>query len=201
MDSVKISGIERPSLGKVATKANRASGAIPCVLYGIDNNIHFTSTWNDVRHLVYTPDFKLAEIEVGGKSYKAILKDIQYHPATEQILHIDFLCLVPNTVIKLEVPLRLIGTAVGVKSGGKLIQSVRKVKIKCMPEGIVDHVSIEISKLDLGQTARVKDIIPTEGVEITMSPSIPVVIIEIPRALRSAAAAEAKAAASGAKKK
>ena len=195
MQSIAISGNPRVELGKVATKTNRTEGVIPCVLYGLDELAHFTVTAKDVRYLVYTPDFKIAELSLEGKTYRTILKDVQFHPISEAILHIDFLKLTEGQPVKVDVPLRLVGSAPGVKSGGRLIQPVRKVKIKCLPETLVDQVQLDISGLDLGQTSRVRDIIAQEGIEIMMSPSIPAVTIEIPRALRSAATAEAKTVA------
>lgn len=194
MEVVKINGIVRAGLGKKATKADRNSEAIPCVLYGGKENVHFTTTWSDVRHLIYTPDFKTAELTIDGTSYNAILKDTQFHPATEKILHVDFLTLIPGQPIKVSIPLRLKGTSPGVKAGGKLIQSVRKIKVKCLPEALVDEMFLDITPLELGQTSRVRDVIAQEGLEIMMSPAVPVVLIEIPRALRSAATADAKAA-------
>ena len=194
MEVVKISGIVRNGIGKVATKLDRKNQTIPCVLYGGKDNVHFTITWSEVRHLIFTPDFKQAALTIEGKSYNAILKEVQFHPATEQIMHVDFLSLTPGTPIKVQVPLRLTGVSPGVKGGGRLIQSVRKIKIKCMPEKMVDHMMLDISNLELGATARVRDVIAAEGIEVTMQGAVPVVLIEIPRALRSAATAEAKAA-------
>lgn len=194
MEVIKIEGNSRVGLGKKATKADRNSEAIPCVLYGGNDNVHFTTTWSEVRHLIYTPDFKTAELTIDGTTFNAILKDVQFHPASEQIMHVDFLTLTPGHPVKVNIPLRLKGTSPGVKAGGKLIQSVRKIKVKCLPEAIVDQMLLDISNLELGQTARVRDIIAQDGLEIMISPSIPVVLIEIPRALRSAAAAETKAA-------
>ncbi|MDZ7876398.1 MAG: 50S ribosomal protein L25 [Saprospiraceae bacterium] len=201
MESVKINGGTRAGLGKAATKVDRKSDAIPCVLYGGNENVHFTTTWNDVRHLIYTGDFKTADITADGKNYSAIVKDVQFHPVSEKILHIDFLRLTPGTPVKVSLPLRLVDQSPGVKAGGKLLQGIRKIKVKALPENLVDEVTLSIAKLDLGQSARVRDIIPVNGIEITMSPSIPVVTVEIPRALRAAAAAEAKAKAAPAKKK
>ena len=201
MESVKIDGGTRAGLGKAATKVDRSSDAIPCVLYGGNENVHFTTTWNEVRHLIYTADFKTADITADGKNYTAIVKDVQFHPVSEKILHIDFLRLTPGTPIKVSLPLRLVGQSPGVKGGGKLLQSIRKIKVKVLPENLVDEVTLDISKLDLGQSARVRDIIPVDGVEVTMASAIPVVTVEIPRALRAAAAAEAKAKAVPAKKK
>jgi large subunit ribosomal protein L25 len=195
MEVIKVNGVARPNVGKAATKVARHSETIPCVLYGGKDNVHFTTTWSEVRHLIYTPDFKTSDLTIGGKTYKAILKEVQFHPASEQIMHIDFLQLTPGVPVKISVPLRLKGQSPGVKAGGKLVQSVRKVKVKCLPEALVDEMSADISLLELGQTIRVRDVIAKEGIELMMAPSIPVAIIEIPRALRSAAAADAKSAA------
>ena len=194
MEVVKINGIVRNGICKVATKLDRKNQTIPCVLYGGKDNVHFTITWSEVRHLIFTPDFKQAALTIEGKSYNAILKEVQFHPATEQIMHVDFLSLTPGTPIKVQVPLRLTGVSPGVKGGGRLVQSVRKIKIKCLPEKMVDHMMLDISNLELGATARVRDVIAAEGIEVTMQGAVPVVLIEIPRALRSAATAEAKAA-------
>ena len=193
MEIVKINGTSREVVGKAATKRDRHSDSIPCVIYGGNDNVHFTTKLNDVRHLIYTPDFKMAEITVNGETYNAILKSAQFHPVSEAILHIDFLILTPGRPFKVEIPLRVVGQSPGVKGGGKLLQSIRKIKVKVLPENLVSELSLDISKLELGQSARVRDIIPVTGVEIMMSPSIPTVSIEIPRALRAAAAAEAKA--------
>ena len=195
MEVVKVSGMTREAVGKAATKVVRHSEAIPCVLYGGKDNVHFTTTWSEVRHLIYTPDFKTAALTIDGSDFNAILKEVQFHPASEQIMHIDFLKMTPGSPIKVSVPIRLNGTSPGVKAGGKLIQSVRKVKIKCLPEAIINEMSIDISALELGQTIRVRDIITQEGIEILIAPNVPVAMVEIPRALRSAAAAEAKTAA------
>ncbi|MBL7815914.1 MAG: 50S ribosomal protein L25 [Saprospiraceae bacterium] len=201
MESIQFTGTVREVVGKAASKAVRNSDAIPCVMYGGETVAHFSTTWSDVRHLIFTADFKTAEITLDGTTHVAIVKSVQFHPVTEKILHIDFLKLVPGTPIKVTLPLRLRGSSPGVKAGGKLVQSIRKVSVKCYPETLVDQLTIDISKLDLGQSSRVRDIDAVEGVDVTMAGAIPVVMIEIPRAMRAAAAAEAKAAAGPKKKK
>lgn len=193
MNTLEIQGSLRSGVGKKVTGTERKSGLIPAVLYGGNEVSHFTVTPASVKHLVYTPDFKLANIKIEGKSYKAILKQVQFHPVTDQIIHIDFLRLIDKTPIKVEVPLRFKGTSPGVKVGGKLIQQVRKVKIKTLPENLVDELNADISSLDLGQSLRVRDIQIPNGIEIINNPATPVALIEIPRALKAAAAAEAKA--------
>lgn len=200
MITVEIQGNERTEVGKRTSNSERKNGLIPAVMYGGKDVKHFCVSTAAVKHIVYTPDFKIAEISLGGEKVRAILKQVQFHPVTDQILHIDFLRLREKTPIRVEVPLRFKGTSPGVKVGGKLIQQVRKVKIKTTPEALVDELNADISSLDLGQSLRVRDIIVPQGVEIINNPAIPVALIEIPRALKAAAAAEAKAEAKGKKK-
>ncbi|MCB0569710.1 MAG: 50S ribosomal protein L25 [Phaeodactylibacter sp.] len=195
MEIVAVNGQKRVGLGKKETKAVRNEGLIPCVLYGGDEVVHFSTTLNDIRGVVYTPDFKIAELTVEGKAYRAILKDVQWHPVTDSIVHIDFLRLVEGNAIKVEVPLRFTGVSPGVRAGGKLQQKLRRVLIKTTPEHLISEMSVDISKLELGQSIRVRDIVVEEpGIEIMNSPGVPVATIEIPRALRSATAAAEKAA-------
>ena len=186
MNTIAINGAARDGAGKKATKAVRNAGGIPCVMYGGDTNVTFSTTHNDIKGLIYTPDFKIAEITLDGTVHKCIIKDIQFHPVTEAVMHADFLKLIDNHPIKLEVPLRYKGTSPGVKTGGKLQQTLRRVKIKTTPDNIVDELLVDISTIELGQSARVRDIEVPDGIEIMNSPSIPVLSVEVPRALRSA---------------
>ncbi len=193
MKNVVVKGELRKDLGKKGTKGVRSKNLIPCVIYGGDNPVHFSVKFSDVKELIYTPDFKIAQIEVDGKSYQAIVKDFQIHPVSEALEHIDFLRLVEGHAIKVELPVRFYGVSPGVKLGGKLLQTLRKVKVKTTPQYLRDEVKMDISGMDLGQSIRVRDIESMEGIEIMSSPGIPVATIEIPRALRSAAAAAEKA--------
>lgn len=195
MEIIAVNGQARPGLGKKVAKAVRNEGRIPCVLYGGDEVVHFSTTLNEVRGVVFTPDFKVAELSVNGKTYRAILKDVQWHPVSDSIMHIDFLRLVEGHPVKVEVPVRFKGVSPGVRAGGKLQQKLRRVQIKTTPEHLVTEISVDISKLELGQSIRVRDIVIEEpGIEIMSSPGVPVATIEIPRALRSATAAAEKAA-------
>ena len=200
MEVVKVSGDVRENLGKKASKDARRNGKVPAVVYGIGGPVHFSIDPLSVRDLVYTPEFKLAELNVGGEVYRTIVKDYQFHPVTDELRHIDFLALEDGRTIKVEVPVTFEGTSPGVRGGGKLQVSVRRIKIKTTPEHLVDHVSLNISKLELGQSIRVRDIAPIEGVEIQNPGGQPIATVEVPRALRSAATAEKKAAEQAAKK-
>ena len=179
-------------MGKKATKAVRKEGMIPCVLYGMNEANHFAVKPNDVKKLVYTPDFKLADVNIDGASTKCFIKDIQFHPVTDEIVHIDFLKLIDGHPIKLDVPIRFVGTSAGVKTGGKLQPNLRKVKLKTTPDKIMDKVEVDISHLNLGDSVRVKDIPEMEGVEIMTPAGTPLASVIVPRALRSATDAAAK---------
>lgn len=192
MEYVTIKGEVREKLGKKWAKAARNEGLIPCVLYGGDDIVHFTTTPAQVKNLVFTPAFKVAKIEVNGQSYDCILKDIQFHPVTDGIMHIDFLRLVEGSPVKLQVPVRFVGASPGVKLGGKLQQNVRRIKIKTTPEYMVDVLELDVSKLEMGQSIRVRDIKPKEGIEIMQAPGTPVATVEVPRSMRSAASAAEK---------
>lgn len=201
MVSVEIQGSTRTEFGKKGSKIDRKNGGVPAVMYGGKEVIHFTVTPAGVKNLIYTPDFKIAELTIDGKPYRAILKAAQFHPVSDTLLHVDFLRLIEKTPIKVEVPLRFKGVSPGVKVGGKLIQQVRKIKIKTTPEYLVDELKADISSLELGQALRMKEVIVPKGIEILNNMATPVALIEIPRALKAAAAAEAKAVDKTAKKK
>ena len=202
MVTVNVTGTPRTDKGKKSTKAARNSGTIPCVMYGGDEVIHFTTTYNEVKSLIYTPDFKVAEINIDGKTHRAIVKDSQFHPVKENILHLDFLRLVDGTPVNLELPVKFVGSSPGVKLGGKLQQSLRRIKVKTLPEKMVDVLVLDISKMRLGESIRIRDLQVPEGIQVMASPATPVAAIEIPRALRAAgAAAAAEAAAAATAKK
>lgn len=192
MQTISLDVKPRTETGKKSTKAIRKEGGIPCVMYGGKENFHFSTTPKAVKNLIYTPDFKLAGIELDGVAHKAVIRDVHFHPVTEDILHIDFLRLVEGHEINVEVPVRFRGVSPGVKVGGKLLQNLRRVKIKTTPDNLVDSVVLDISGVELGHSIRVRDIDVQEGVTIMNSPSIPVASVEVPRALRSATAAAAK---------
>ena len=192
MKVVTVNGIARTEFNKKANKKLRKENLVPAVIYGGEKPIHFAATVNELRTLIYTPDFKIAEVSLDGKAYSCILKETQFHPVTDSLIHLDFIELVPGKSIKVEIPIRFRGTSPGVKTGGKLIKNLHKAKVKTIPENLIDELSLDVSTVELGQSIRVRDIDAIEGVEILNSPGIPVASVEIPRALRSAADAAAK---------
>lgn len=192
MQVVTVSTEPRTETGKKASSALRKEGKIPAVVYSVNGVEAFTTTHKSVKPLVYTPDFKVAELEINGTVKRALIKDIDFHPVTDEIMHMDFIELVDNHPVKASLPVKFRGQSPGVKSGGKLIPNLRTVKVKTTPKNLVDSLYVDISSLELGQSVRVRDIETPEGITLDVDGATPVAIVEIPRALRSAATAAAK---------
>ena len=193
MKTIEIAGELRTSTGKSTAKNVRREGKVPCVLYGAGETVYFQAPELAFRDVVYSPECRKAAIQVNGRSIEALVKEVQFHPVTERILHIDFIQLVPGKKVTTEIPLELTGASIGVKSGGTLVQKVRKVKVYAAPELLTSKLNVDITELDLGRSLRVRDIKVGEGVEILANASIPVVSVDIPRALRSAQTLAAQA--------
>ncbi len=195
MRVVNVKGEKRENLGTKYARAARKKGVVPCVVYGPDTLFHFVVPKLDLREVIYTPEFTFVDIEVEGEKHRCILKSYELHPVTDEVLHVDFLRLKEGVPVKVEIPVSFKGPSKGEKLGGKLIQSVRKVKVKTTPDKLVSTLVVDIHDVGLGESPRVKDIPVVEGMEIMMHPNIPLATVEVPRALKSAASAEAKEAA------
>jgi len=151
MQSITIKGTKRESVGKVETKALRNADKVPCVIYGGGNTIHFSAEEKAFKNLVYTPNVYTATIELeGGDTFNAILQDIQFHPVTDRILHIDFYQLSEDKEVTMNIPVRLHGSAPGVMNGGSLRFTNRKLKVKALPANLPDQIDADISTLKIG---------------------------------------------------
>ncbi len=155
MKTFELKGVARPELGKKATKSVRLNESIPCVIYGGEEIVHFQVEVADVRKLIYSPEIFVVALDIEGKKANAILKEIQFHPVKDTILHIDFLEIFEEKPIIMEVPIRLVGLAEGVKQGGKLSQEMRKLKVKALYKNIPEKLEINVEKLGLGKTIQV----------------------------------------------
>ena len=150
MKSITIKGSKRESVGKVSTKALRNAGMVPCVIYGGDKPVHFSAEEKAFKKLVYTPDVFTASLDVDGQKIGAILQDIQFHPVSDRILHVDFYQLYDDKEVTMNIPVKLTGTSPGVLNGGSLRFTNRKLKIKALPANLPDYVTADISKLRIG---------------------------------------------------
>jgi large subunit ribosomal protein L25 len=151
MKSITINGSKRESVGKKASKALRNAGQVPCVLYGGDQAVHFSANELAFSKLVYTPNAHTVVIALdGGDSYNAVLQDIQFHPVTDKILHIDFYQLFEDKEVTMDIPVHVIGNAPGVLNGGVLRRNKRKLRVKALPTNLPDFIEANISKLKIG---------------------------------------------------
>jgi large subunit ribosomal protein L25 len=158
MKLITINGSQRESVGKVATKALRNAGKVPCVLYGGDKPVHFSAEEKAFKNLVYTPNVYTAKIELDGQTYNAILQDIQFHPVSDKILHIDFYQLFEEKEITMNIPVRLVGSAKGVMVGGALRQNLRKLRVKALPANLPDFIESDITELQIGNKLYVTEL-------------------------------------------
>ncbi len=190
MKTTEILGYFREGNGKAETKKIRREGNVPCVIYGGEGNpIHFYAPMYLFRDLLYTPNAYLVNLNIEGNSKKCILQDVQFHPVSEVILHADFLEIQDDKPVTIDIPVELVGSAPGAQAGGQVYVKNKRLKVRAIPANLPETVKVDISKLELGNAARVKDI-ETEGFEILNAPSVAIVQIIIPRVLKSAAAAE-----------
>ena len=150
MKSITIKGSKRESVGKVATKALRNAGMVPCVIYGGNEPVHFSAEEKAFKKLVYTPDVFTASLDVDGQKTTAILQDIQFHPVSDRILHVDFYQLFDDKEITMKIPVQLTGTSPGVLNGGSLRFTNRKLRVKALPANLPDFVTADISALKIG---------------------------------------------------
>jgi len=201
MKSIEIAGVKREGLAKQDTKNARKNDLIPCVLYGGSENVHFTVAVLDVRKLIYTPEVYMVKINIDGKTYDAVMREIQTHPVTDKLLHIDFIEVNPEKAITLDIPVSIAGTSEGQKQGGKLVVKIKKLKIKALAKDIPDAIELDVTPLNIGQDIRVKDV-AIKGVQLLDSPNNIIVgirvtrnVVETPAEVAKAAAAPAAAAA------
>src|SRR5690349_8437417 len=185
MKSIAISGSPRENVGKRDAKELRYQGLVPAVLYGGKNQIHFSVSASDLKGLVYTPDVQFIDLEVAGVKAKAIIQDVDFHPLTDVPLHVDFLELNDSKPVVMEIPVKLTGTSPGVKTGGKLVQKLRKLRVKALPKDHLDFIEVSIEALEVGKSVKVAEInFPNLAILNTKEDTI--VSVTTSRALRQA---------------
>lgn len=184
MKTFDLSGVSRETTGKKAAKAFRTEGKVPCVLYGKGDNVHFTAEGKVFQKLVYTPHTYIVNLLIDGKKETAIVKDIQFHPVSDEILHVDFARVDAKNPIIVEVPVRTEGLAAGVKAGGKLHLASRKLRVKALMADLPDVLTVDVTKLTLGKSILVEDL-SFDNVELVNSPKAVVAQVKLTRAARA----------------
>jgi large subunit ribosomal protein L25 len=158
MKSIEIKAVSRDQFGKKSSNSLRAENNVPCVMYGGEENLHFYAHENAFRKLVYTPEVYLVSLNIDGKNYNAVMKDLQFHPVSDKLLHIDFIQVIENKPVTINIPIKITGVSPGVKAGGKLRIKRRSLTVKGMAEDLPDHLNIDISKLQIGQSIKIGDL-------------------------------------------
>ncbi len=185
MKSFAISGSPRENVGKRDAKKLRYQGLIPAVLYGGKEQIHFSVSAADLKPVIYTPDVHFIELDVDGTKTKAIIQDSQFHPLTDQITHIDFLELQDDKEVAINIPIKLTGTSPGVRVGGKLVQKLRALRVKALPNNLPQYIEVSIAKLEVGKSVRVEEI-KIDNARVLNNADDTIVSVIMSRALRQA---------------
>ncbi|KAA8476588.1 large subunit ribosomal protein L25 [Arcticibacter tournemirensis] len=185
MKTIAISGSLRGNVGKRDAKELRYEGKVPAVLYGGKEQVHFAVEASDLKDLIYSADANFVEIDVDGVKTQAIVQDAQFHPLTDKLLHIDFYQVNESKPLIMQIPVKLTGTSPGVKMGGKLVQKLRKLRVKALPKDMPQYVEVSIEPLEVGKSVRVRDL-KFDNFAIVNTPEDTIVSVTTSRALRQA---------------
>jgi len=177
MKSVEIQGPPRTELGSKYAQAERKAGNVPCVIYGGETPVHFSAPILAFKSLVYTAEAKTATITVDGKTVEAVIQDMQFHPVTDALMHIDFIQLVEGKTVTMNIPVVLHGQARGVLNGGKLKMVLRTLSVRALPSDMPESIDLDITKLRIGKSIRVSDVVPA-GFEILNADTAVIVTIK-----------------------
>lgn len=194
MKTLNLTGTQRKAIGRTNANVIRREGKVPCVLYGGKDIVHFEATEKDFKPLVFTPDVHMIKLDVGGKQTDAILQAIQFHPVTDKILHVDFLEVIGDKPVVMDIPLKFIGTSVGVKEGGKLLKKLARIRVKAPISKIPGTIDLNIEPLKIGDYIRIKDL-KYEGVTFLHEQSVTIVAVKVTREVVEVVTPAAAAAA------
>ncbi len=182
MKTVSLSGSPRENVGKKDAKELRLKGLVPCVAYGGKEQIHFTLDERDFKKIVFTPESHIVKLNIGGKDITALLQDVQYHPVSDRILHADFLEFESGAVVKVAIPVRTFGVSSGVLKGGSMKINMRKLIVKAVVEDIPDYIEVDITKLEIGSSVKVRDL-KIDKLEFLDRPNNVVVGVKVTRVI------------------
>ncbi len=192
MKNLEISAKKREDFGKKASKAVRSESAIPCVIYGGGDTVHISVEKTDIKKLIYTPQSFIVVFDIEGKKESVVMREVQYHPVTDEPLHIDFYRVIKNKPIVIDLPVKLYGNAEGVKLGGKLQLAKRKLRVSGLEEHLPDSIDIDVTEMQLGKSIFVGDL-NIENLTLLTPATTAICAVRMTRAARGAAAAAAAA--------
>lgn len=190
MQHIQIAAKARTEFGKKATIAVRATSSVPCVIYGDGETLHFSVEKTDLKQLIYTPQSYIVVFDIDGKKENAVMREVQYHPVTDEPLHIDFFRVTKGKPITIDLPIRLHGNSEGVKQGGKLALAKRKLRVSGLEEHLPDSIDVDVTELGLGKSIFVSDV-KVDNLNILTPATTAVCAVRMTRAARGAQAAAA----------
>jgi large subunit ribosomal protein L25 len=180
MKIVSLSGSPRASVGKVDAKALRTKGLVPCVIYGFGEQIHFSADERHFKNIIFTPETNLVEIDINGKKYKAVLQEAQYHKINDKLIHADFLLVTEDKPVSVQLPVKAIGQAEGVKAGGKMTIKLRKLKVRGLISKLPESIDLNVEKLGIGKSISAGDI-HIDGLTLLHPKNISVISVQTTR--------------------
>jgi large subunit ribosomal protein L25 len=186
MKSIELKGNVRTTLGKNSSEKLRNKKHVPCILYGGKELIHFSVEEPDLKPIIYTPHVYLIDLEIDGKKHKAKIHALQFHPVTDKVIHIDFYEVDADKKIIIELPVKIEGNSIGVREGGKLIQDLRKLKVRGLVKNLPDEIVVDISPVAIGKSIRVEDL-SLKNIDFLDFKNSPVVSVKLTRAARGTA--------------
>lgn len=180
MKTVSISGSSRTSVGKKDAKALRREGLVPCVLYGGKEQVSFSIPEKSFTKLIYSSEINMVNLDLSGKAYNAVVKELQFHPVNDKLIHVDFMEVIPGKAIMVTIPIQFTGSAAGVREGGKLQRKMRTIKVRGPIEKMPEAITLDVSKMIIGDTIKVGDL-KYDGLTFLSSPNVTIVAVRVTR--------------------
>jgi large subunit ribosomal protein L25 len=191
MKTLELKGQKRDNTGKRGSKDLRVAEMVPCVIYGGAATVHFSAELAELKNFIYSPEVYFANITVDGTNYKGVMKDIQYHPVTDAVNHVDFYEVKEDKKVKISLPIKIVGNSVGVRAGGRLAVNVRKLHVEALPKDLPDFIEINISDMNIGDKLRISEM-KLNGVTFLDASNVVVAAVTVTRNTKSEETADAK---------
>jgi large subunit ribosomal protein L25 len=191
MKTLELKGQKRDNTGKRGSKDLRVAEMVPCVIYGGESTVHFSAELAELKNFIYSPEVYFANISVDGKAFKGVIKDIQYHPVSDAVNHVDFYEVKEDKKVKISLPIKVVGNSAGVRAGGRLAVNVRKLRVEALPKDLPDFIEIDITNMNIGDKLRISEM-KLNGVTFLDAANVVVAAVTVTRNTKSEETADAK---------
>jgi len=192
MKTLELKGQKRDNTGKRGSKDLRLAEMVPCVIYGVSGTTHFSAELAELKNFIYSPEVFFANIAIeGGATFKGVMREVQFHPVTDAVNHVDFYEVKDENSVKVELPVKVVGNSAGVRAGGRLAVNVRKLKVEALPKDLPDFIELDITPMNIGDKLRISQL-SVPGVTFLDAANVVVAAVQVTRNSRSAQTEEAK---------